>query len=1067
MTSECSADATNPDPYLNLNPNTSMNIPARFTLLLTYVLNAFFIAMLAVSSNIAHAETLPTGDTDQTQAPRSSCMGCHNGSFELDYAGNGIENPHPFGRAEKLPCVTCHGGNNNAYTIEEAHIPAPLELRDDADNPSLGEERLAKDPQAYFNRLTLAGIDKYQDYEWRGQNYTALDYLQFINPGDIRVVNHARSCGSVGCHQSVARALSVNPIGIETGFFSGIGFSTGLSADPIAKQAAISAGADPVIAETQADYAFRAVSDPNFNFLEGVRGATKVASVKEVPTFGEVTDENDLKIIKKLSADKITKFVNKNKELQNHIATGSPLENAMREMINITCGDCHAGSSGANNRFADFRSSGCSSCHMPYSKDGNGRSQDPFVGKGDIQAITAAVKAFPEPQVATNTDQERSDNVKPRKKEKEKDKDKKKDKDKNNVKLKRSQFLGIVNNPDEIDANASEIPGVSAHRIASARTTLRADGSPNLPITDDACAGCHQGSNRTALQFWGIRLDQNQDVVNNTQYPANPADFETAANNERLFDPAVGNQTFNGRVAEQLIEFEDYDDDGRDDTPPDIHFERGLGCIDCHGTRDVHGATDEGRNEPSGIVSRQAQHTKISCQSCHGGVDAYAASAACIDINGIQSQCAVDGAGTTLDHVRWDADAGVMRLTSRLTGAEHIVPQTRDVVVNNGKTNPLTNELFYNERASFAMGRADGDLNTGIGPIQSDATKVSQGFAHSDDLDCAACHASWNNNCIGCHLGLGADDNPNDSEFFSNITGEKLALFQTNADFTYQNPISTFNFVEASGKITRTSAGMKMFFHYTDQNNLQSEVMAFSDRLGNGNNPGVNGRDKLPALGHDQITAHSIRGAPTKTLEGNANCVTCHLTERGMKKFGKKYEKFVKNLEKGKFEKLDFELLQEHIGNNTQNQIGSPFFVHMASGLGTGLFLFDEDGCPVNPIDNNPNRAGCNGLSPAARWAQFLNNERDLKFNLDGMVEWSGVSNGSSSNPMLSGSASQLRDGAHFPSMAGPLGARLLNKLANPEFGLVLDAWMDADGELQGAAKTLIESTKPQGAGAN
>ena len=131
------------------------------------------------------------------------------------------------------------------------------------------------------------------------------------------------------------------------------------------------------------------------------------------------------------------------------------------------------------------------------------------------------------------------------------------------------------------------------------------------------------------------------------------------------------------------------------------------------------------------------------------------------------------------------------------------------------------------------------------------------------------------------------------------------------------------------------------------------------------------------------------------------------------------------------------------------------------------LFLFDEDGCPVNPIDNNPNRAGCNGLSPAARWAQFLNNERDLKFNLDGMVEWSGVSNGSSSNPMLSGSASQLRDGAHFPSMAGPLGARLLNKLANPEFGLVLDAWMDADGELQGAAKTLLESTKPQGAGAN
>jgi mono/diheme cytochrome c family protein len=585
------------------------------------------------------------------------------------------------------------------------------------------------------------------------------------------------------------------------------------------------------------------------------------------------------------------------------------------------------------------------------------------------------------------------------------------------------------------------------------------DGSANAPVTDDACAGCHQGSNRTALQFWGVRLDQNQDLVNGLQYPQNPVAFETAANNPRLFDPDVENQTFNGRVAEQLIEFEDYDGDGRDDTPADIHFERGMGCIDCHGSRDVHGAnTRKVAQEAPGIVSRQSQHTKVRCETCHGGVNTYANTSTCTDVTGLQTQCAVDASGTPLDHVRWDAETGLMVLTSRLTGIDHIVPQTRDTVVNNGKLNPLTNEPFYNEKASYAMGRADGNANTGIGPVQEDPTLVANGFSHSDDLDCASCHASWNNTCVGCHLGLGTDLDPDNNNFFSNITGEQMALFQANADFTYQNPFGSLGFVAPNGKITKTSTGMKMFFRYFDADNNQSDTMAFSDRLGNGNNPGVDGRDDLSSLGHDAITAHSIRGAPTKEQEGNSYCVACHLTEEGMKDFGKEYEDFVEIMEKGDYEELDFALLSQHIGGNTQNQMNSPFFVHMATGLGTGLFLFDEDGCPVNPLDANANRAGCDGVAPATRWAEFIAGDRDLQYNLDAAVEWTGVSNGSSSSPMLSGTSSSLRDGAIFPDMSGPMGARLVNKLAHPKEGLVLDSWLDADGDLKGKTKKTIEN---------
>ena len=53
---------------------------------------------------------------------------CHNGSPEHDYAGAGIENPHPFPGADNLLCTTCHGGDGTAEDKELAHVPPPPEI---------------------------------------------------------------------------------------------------------------------------------------------------------------------------------------------------------------------------------------------------------------------------------------------------------------------------------------------------------------------------------------------------------------------------------------------------------------------------------------------------------------------------------------------------------------------------------------------------------------------------------------------------------------------------------------------------------------------------------------------------------------------------------------------------------------------------------------------------------------------------------------------------------------------------------------------------------------------------
>jgi hypothetical protein len=906
-----------------------------------------------------------------------TCMSCHNGSTtNNDYAGIGLTNPHPFAGAQTIRCTVCHGGNGNGAGKLGSHVPPPPEIGD--------EQNLVNNPVAYFNRLTLAGIDKFPNYTVNNVNYSALDYLQFINPGDLRVVTNGRSCGL--CHGArhvewVARS----PLATETGIFSGAMYAAGIQ-----NQVRENRG---LYQDTAADLSFRAISNPDY-----VRNASNIGAVGsliEFPVVSQYNTQGGFQIFNNAFydannlANDLYTAAEQNGTYTNRVRPNSALATLYHEQIAFTCGDCHLGSAGANNRFGDFRSSGCTACHMAYSADGRSRSTDPNVNKFE----------------PANADQ-------------------------------------IV---------APERPHITMHRIQNVAKTLP-NGEFVTGIQDQACAGCHQGSNRTVMQFWGIRLDQNQDLANNQQYPTNPAAFQNTANDTRLFDPAVNNNTFNGRNANQYIAFEDYDNDNRDDTPADIHHEAGLGCIDCHGSRDLHGGAP---NDSSGgqIRSRQEQVVAIQCENCHGSVEQYAATRPCLTYQDIEAECAQDSKGNSLRHVTREASTGNYFLISRLDGQRHYVPQTRDTVVQNNKVNPLNRQLVYSAKASYAMGRADGDIATGIGPVQNNPLLYTNGFSHSDSMDCASCHASWTNSCIGCHLAGEYDANPANYRF-SNITGERIVYNEANADFVYQSVIPFILGVNADNRITQLSAAEKTFYRYTDLNGNTSQVFAFSDRNGNGNNPDVAGRNPFPALGHNVMMAHSIRGKISNSNEGPRYCVACHLTQNGIDRFGDEYDTFRTAMANNNFANLDFNLLQQHIGQNPGNQLDSPLWVHMVAGLGSGLFLFDQNGCPVNPLDNNNNREYCNGNAPADNF-----DANNVVYNLDRIVEATGISNASNNHPLKQpGVGTASRGGALNQNLSGPLGAQLIEKLSNPNIGIILDSWLDADAQPRGEAANYLNN---------
>ncbi len=881
-----------------------------------------------------------------------SCMTCHNASGANDYAGPGLENPHPFPGADNLLCTTCHGGNPGGADKLASHVPPPPEIGD--------TQNLTNNRTAYFNRLTLTGIDKFADYTVNGVTYTAIDYLQFINPGDLRVVNQGRACGA--CHAPHANVVSQSLLATEAGVLSGAMFAAGIENEVPENRG--------LHQDTAADLGFRAVNNPTAN--TAVIGA--VPRLVEFPVFSAFGNIGASFLHNNNAYDSadLPNDLNAN----NQVIAGSNLANLYHEQVAFTCGDCHLGSAGANNRAGDFRSSGCTACHMPYSLSGRSGSLDPNVNK--LEPL----------------------------------------------------------DPDNI--RAPERAHVRSHRIRSVAKTLPG-GVQVQGIDDMACAGCHQGSNRTVMQYWGIRLDQNQDVRRNNQYPAQPVSYQNTSGDTRLFDPAVGNNTFNGRNRNQYLAFEDYDGDNRDDTPADVHHDAGMGCIDCHGSHDLHGGDVNSANNE--ILSRMEQAVAIRCESCHGSVDAYAATQPGTTYEGTAATVAVDAEGLPLRHITVDAN-GDYFLKSRLTGNLHYISQTRDVTVDTGKTHPVSGDAIFSEKASYAMGRADGDPLTGLGPQQTGG--VTPGFSHGDSMDCASCHSSWSNSCIGCHL-QGEYNTGNNN--FSNITGERIVFREENADFVYQSPVPFQLGISPRNKITTITPNSDAFFSYKDRQNDRSDIFAFTDRNGGGNNQNVTAN---PSLSHNAMMQHSIRGKVEATKEGPRYCVSCHLTDEGMTNFGADYGTFRTAMAIGDYDSLDFNLLRDHIGKNPGNQLNSPLWVHMVAGLGSGLYLFDENGGPENPLDTNADRVGALGVAPAANF-----DAATVRYDLDRIVIDNGTATGSNTHPMLETGA-VLRDGSGNPAVAGPMGSTLVQRLTDPNTGIVLDSWLDADGATQGDAATFV-----------
>ncbi len=229
---------------------------------------------------------------------------------------------------------------------------------------------------------------------------------------------------------------------------------------------------------------------------------------------------------------------------------------------------------------------------------------------------------------------------------------------------------------------------------------------------------------------------------------------------------------------------------------PDIHFKRGMQCIDCHTSIDVHG--------DGNIYPVTWYQVEISCYDCHGTPEAYpwelpvgyGSPVTLGKPRGTFSHEGIEYLLTSRGNVRrnWIRRGDRVVIEGLFSGQQHEVPLLRNLVRTNS---------FKSPAGKTAMAS----------------------IPHLKHLECYACHAVWAPQCFGCHIKYdrrkpGTDWvitsktlQPNGRQSIITTTGN-IAV-ENRSFLRWEDPVLGVNF---RGRISPLVPGCQVFYTFIDQN---------------------------------------------------------------------------------------------------------------------------------------------------------------------------------------------------------------------------------------------------------
>jgi hypothetical protein len=639
----------------------------------------------------------PMRGQSQEEADRKSsgCISCHTATDEPTM--------HPS-KGVHLGCTDCHGGNVSVSVASGAAPNSP-------EYKAAKEKAHVQPRQAFFKNRTT--IPERAFAEWLKES---AEYVKFINPGDLRVA--PETCGTAGCHPSETRAVSSNMM-THSGFLWGAalynngGFPYkntrfGESYDRGGVPQAMKTVPPPTPEETRIKgvipeltplYRWE-ISQPGNILRVFERGGSKKGEIGN-PT----REENPGKPDDKLS----------DRGLGTELRT-DPVFLGLQKTRLL---DPVLSFPGTNDHPGDYRSSGCSACHVIYANDRDPAHAGPYAPFGHLGYSASADPTIPKSESghpikhaftrAIPSSQCMICHVHP---------------GTNMV----TTYFGLTWWDNEIDAD-------KMYPTQQHNPTEEEKYQSYLSNPEAAAARGLWGDAKFLEKTGSPEFNAQLKTTQFADFHGHGWIFRGVYNHDRK-----GNWLDNdGRI----IAFDDPQRFRKAVHLADIHLEKGMQCADCHFAQDNHG-NGKIYGEPRAAV-------EIDCVDCHGTIRQKATLLT-------SGPAAPDGVrpgeprGRHLETLRtpsglrrfeWRDDKLYQRSMTD-PSVEWEIVQTIDTVTPG---NPRFSQKSYRAKLMNKDGHA-------LSHTPAEDSQLAHG---NSSMTCYACHTSWTPTCFGCHLQMTAN----------------------------------------------------------------------------------------------------------------------------------------------------------------------------------------------------------------------------------------------------------------------------------------------------------------------
>ncbi|HEV8140204.1 MAG TPA: hypothetical protein VGP81_10570 [Pyrinomonadaceae bacterium] len=758
-------------------------------------------------------------------APLEGCLKCHaniepmhryGGPAPLDKLDNGKD-------AKGLTCTFCHGGNPTATAKEEAHVRPRY-------------------PNEWFKNGKLRVPERSGPLLTR----ESLEFVRFLNPGDLRVAE--TTCGSSECHSAETKGAMNSMMTHGAMLWGAALYNNGgfPIKDASFGESYSAKGAPQSLIQIPQPTAEQRRLKGILPFLDplprweisqpgNILRVFERGGRRRLETGLPDRDEDPGKPDKGLSARGLGTA-----QRTDPVYLGLQKTRLLDPTLNFL---------GTNDHPGDYRSSGCTACHVIYANDRDPKHSAFYSSAGNLGRSQSGDASIPKDESGHPIKHQLTSRIPT------------------------SQCMICHMHPGE---------NMVASYLGLTWWDNESDGDKMYPAEQHDPTQAEEArklnSNPEAASLRGLWSEP--DFLNKTGTP----EFNSQLKNTQLADfhghgwlfRQVFKRDREGNLLDaknNIVSPGDPDRFKKAVHLDDIHLEKGMHCVDCHFRQDAHG-NGILYNEPRAAI-------EINCVDCHGTIreraklvsSGFAAGAS------IKEGKIVDGAGRNIATLRFRTPDGgrvllFQKITSDTTKKDEfgnavqlkagdiiqnsmVVPgrwwrvkQTIDTINPNA---PHSEDYSVKSRYAKTM-RTDA---TTWGDVPADNNQL----AHRDEnMTCFACHSSWMTSCFGCHLSMTANRKmPNrhneggDSRNYTTYNYQVLRddVFMLGRDGTVTgNRIAP---VRSSSAVLVSSQNQNREWIYSQQQTVSAE--GFSGQTFNTHVP------------------HTVRATETKT------CSDCHVSK--------------------------------------------------------------------------------------------------------------------------------------------------------------------------------------------